>query len=97
MSITVTLTFSIRPDRVDEFRSLLENLLPDTRAYDGCLNVDVYQDQDSPGTITLLEDWSSKQHQQKYQTWRDESGIADVLEPFLAGKPSFSYIDRLDI
>ena len=43
MSITVTLTFSIRPDRVDEFRSLLENLLPDTRAYDGCLNVDVFK------------------------------------------------------
>jgi len=97
MSITVTLTFSIRPERVDEFRSLLESLLPDTRAYDGCLNVDVYQDQGYPGTIILLEDWLSKQHQQKYQAWRDESGIADVVGPFLAGEPSFSYLDRLDI
>ena len=97
MSITVTLTFTIRPERVDEFRSLLESLLPDTRAYDGCLNVDVYQDQGYPGTIILLEDWLSKQHQEKYQAWRDESGIADVVGPFLAGKPSFSYLDRLDI
>lgn len=97
MSITVTLTFSIKPERADEFKSLLQSLLPDTRAYDGCLRVDVYQDQDSPGSIILVEDWSTKQHQQKYQTWRDESGIADVVGPFLAGEPSFSYLDRLDI
>jgi len=97
MSITVTLTFSIKPERADEFKSLLQSLLPDTRAYDGCLRVDVYQDQDSPGLIILVEDWSTKQHQQKYQTWRDESGIADVVGPFLAGEPSFSYLDRLDL
>ena len=53
MSITVTLTFSIKPERADEFKALMESLLPDTRAYDGCLRVDVYQDQDNPGNIIL--------------------------------------------
>ena len=97
MPVTVTLKFDIKPERADEFKSLLESLLPDTRAYDGCLKVDVYQDQDSPGRILLVENWSSKQHQQKYQAWRDESGIADVVGPFLAREPSFNYLDKLDI
>ena len=44
MAVTVTLAFSVKPERTDEFKSLLRNLLPDTRAYEGCIRVNVYQD-----------------------------------------------------
>jgi len=44
MAVTVTLAFSVKPERAEEFKSLLKELLPDTRAYDGCQRVDVYQD-----------------------------------------------------
>ena len=97
MPITVTLTFSVKPDRAEEFKSLLESLLPDTRAYDGCLSVVVYQDQDDAGSIMLVEDWTTKEHQQKYQAWRDETGIGEVVGPFLAGEPKFRYLDGLKI
>ena len=56
MAVTVTLEFSVIPERAEEFKALLEELLPDTRAYDGCHRVDVYQDQDNPGSIYLMED-----------------------------------------
>ena len=95
--VTVTLTFTVKPERAEEFISLLKSLLPDTRAYEGCLRVDVYQDQGNPGNILLVEDWTSKQHQEKYQEWRDETGIAEVVGPFLAGDPSFRYLDHLDV
>ncbi len=97
MAVTVTLAFSIKPERAEEFKSLLRDLLPDTRAYEGCIRVDVYQDQDDPGYIYLVEDWQSKVHQQKYQAWRDESGIADTVGPLLAGEPRFNYFDKLEI
>ena len=95
--VTVTLTFTVKPERATEFISLLKSLLPDTRDYDGCLRVDVYQDQGNVGSILLVEDWTSKQHQEKYQEWRDETGIAEVVGPFLAGDPSFRYLDHLDV
>ena len=95
--VTVTLTFTVKPERAEEFISLLKSLLPDTRDYDGCLRVDVYQDQGNAGSILLVEDWTSKQHQEKYQEWRDETGIAEVVGPFLAGDPSFRYLDHLDV
>jgi|TARA_B110000263_G_scaffold245330_1_gene254732 quinol monooxygenase YgiN len=97
MPITITLTFSVKPERTDEFKSLLESLLPDTRAYDGCLRVDVYQDQDDPSSIILVEDWTTKEHQQKYQAWRDETGIGEVVGPLLAGEPIFRYLGKLKI
>ena len=95
--VTVTLTCTVKSERAAEFISLLKSLLPDTRAYDGCLRVDVYQDQGNAGSILLVEDWTSKQHQEKYQKWRDETGIAEVVGPFLAGDPSFRYLDHLDV
>jgi len=97
MAVTVTLAFLVIPERTDEFKTLLRELLPDTRAYDGCLKVDVYEDQDNPGCIYLVEDWETKAHQQKYQAWRDESGIAEVVGPLLAGEPKFNYFDKQDI
>ena len=56
-----------------------------------------YEDQDNPGFIYLVEDWESKEHHKKYQSWRDESGIAEVMGPFQAGEPRFNYFDKQDI
>ena len=97
MAVTVTLEFSVLLERVEEFKALLRELLPDTRSYEGCLEVDVYQGHDNPGIMYLVEDRESKAHQQKYQAWRDESGIAEVIGPFLSEKPRFNYFDKQDI
>ena len=97
MPVTATLAFSAIPERAEAFKALLRELLPDTRAYEGCLKVDVYEDQDNPGCIYLVEDWESKVHQQRYQAWRDESGIAKVVGPFLVCEPRFNYLDKQDI
>ena len=97
MAVTVTLEFSVILERAEEFKILLRELLPDTRSYEGCLKVDVYQGHDNPGIIYLVEDWKSKRHQQKYQAWRDESGIAEVVGSFLAEGPRFNYFDKQDI
>ena len=59
--------------------------------------MDVYRDQDNPGYIHLVEDWDSKGHQQRYQAWRDETGIVETLGPFLAGEPRFNYFDGLSV
>ena len=97
MPVTVTLAFSVIPKRAEAFKALLRELLPDTRAYEGCLKVDGYEDQDNAGFIYLVGDWESKAHQQRYQEWRDESGIARVVGPFLASEPRLNYLDKQDI
>ena len=97
MPVTVTLAFSVIPERAEAFKALLRELLPDTRAYEGCLKVDVYEEQENPGRIYLVEDWESKAHQQRYQAWRDETGVAETVGPFLAGEPRFNYFEKQDI
>ena len=97
MPVTVTLAFSVIPERAEAFKASLRELLPDTRAYEGCQKVNVYEEQENPGRIYLVEDWESKAHQQRYQAWRDESGIARAVGPFLASEPRLNYFDKQDI
>ena len=97
MAVTVTLAFSIRPERVEDFRIFLKDLLADTRGFERCLRVYVYQDQDNPGYVYQVEDWDYKGHQPWYQACWDETGVAETLGPFLAGEPRFNYFNKVDI
>ena len=36
-------------------------------------------------TYTLIEDWKSLEHYERYLQWREDGGIADLLEPVLVG------------
>ena len=97
MAVTVTLALAIKNERLDEFKGVIKDALPDTRAFDGCQTVDVYENQDKPGEIFLVERWDSKEHQQKYIAWREETGMMDALGTFLATPPSFAFYTKLDV
>ena len=97
MAVTVTMALVIKKERLDEFKGLMKDALPDTRSFEGCQSVDVYESQDNPGELFLVELWDSKEHQQKYVAWREETGMMDVLGAFLAAPPTFAFYDELDM
>jgi quinol monooxygenase YgiN len=97
MAVTVTLALAIKKERLDEFKGVIKDALPDTRAFDGCQSVDVYENHDKPGEIFLVERWDSKEHQQKYIAWREETGMMDALGTFLATPPTFAFYTKLDV
>ena len=96
MSIKVILEFQSKPGLIEELKSTFENLLGDTRRYDGCIAVQVIINQDNPLNLILLETWASRQHYEKYCGWRNETGALKVLRP-LSRRPSIRYFDNLDI
>lgn len=92
----VILEMQAKPEAVDGLKAGLKELLPDTRAYDGCQGVDIYQDRDDPGHLVFYERWDSKEHYQKYLNWRTETGAMEQLGKALTGPPSIKYFDRVD-
>ena len=97
MAVTVTLALVIKKEKLDEFKGVMKNALPDTRAFEGCQSVDIYQNQDNPGELFLVELWDSKEHQQKYVAWREETGMMEALGTFLAAPPTFTFYSELDM
>lgn len=75
---------------------VFKEILPDTRSYDGCIDVDVYQNQDDPDVVVLVEQWQSRAHYEKYFAWRVESGLVAQLGEAIDGPPSLRYFGPTD-
>ena len=97
MSINVILDVQSKPESIDELKSTFENILPDTRSFDGCINIKVIGNQDNPLNLVLLETWETKEQYEKYLAWRTETGALDALVAMLSQPPSIQYYDNLDI
>ena len=96
MACTVILTVrpkeGMRDTLVDTFRAIL----PDTRAFDGCLGVTVTQNMDDADSLVVIEQWSTRAHYEKYLAWRAERGDIDKLMGLLGTDPSFMHLEPLD-
>ena len=69
MAVLVGLNFKAAEGKLYAVADMFRAVLGDTRAYAGCIKVDVYEDE-SNSTITLVEEWETLAHQQKYLEWR---------------------------
>ena len=92
MSIMVSIEFSLQAGKQKEFLEVLDNVLPDTRAYDGCIKVETYAE-DNASSIILIEEWETKEHQQAYFQWRVDSGMIEAIGPFVSAQPEIKYYE----
>ena len=83
----VTISFNAAPGKRDRLVDLLAEILPDTRAFDGCNDVMLTERTGTPGALMLIEDWESAEHYEAYKNWRSESGTS-VLGTDLVDKSS---------
>jgi len=95
VSITVILEMKAKRGQVDALRERLSSDLPATRARPGCESVTVHQDQDSPETIVLIEQWASRQHQLDYLAWRQSHGDIEGFLALLDEPGPIRYLDFL--
>lgn len=95
MTCTVLLEIKVKKEFVDGMGEGFKGLFPDTRSYDGCIELFVSQNQDDPQNFVIVETWESRQHYEKYFAWRTERGDIDNLGTMLEGEPSLRYFDRL--
>ena len=76
--------FVANPDKVADLEDVFRLELGATRAFDGCVSLDVYFEVDA-STFTLVEDWESFEQYDKYLDWRMGTDLPGRLDPILAG------------
>lgn len=79
-----------QPDLAENLRDALVAFGPMVSGQDGCIGVEVFQDQSDPTRFLLLEKWSSVDHHQRALAAMPE-GALDGIMTALAGKPEASY------
>jgi len=95
MAVSVLLEAHAKEGNVDELIDILNNdIFPDTRLYEGFIDVYIIQDQDSPNTILLVEEWESKSNFESYLQWRTERGDMDKIVSLLTDPPAIRYFNK---
>lgn len=82
MPITAHLDLKLKEQSVAGAPAALQEILSDTRSFDGCLGVDVLVDSKDPAHVLVVERWASLQHDAAYRAWRagdGGSGLGDLL------------------
>jgi quinol monooxygenase YgiN len=94
--LLMSVTLTIRPERLDAFTAALAEVLPRARAEDGCLRLDVGRTVVNPAVFVLSEGWRDlveyrdvilqKDYYQEYLRISEEAyaspRIVTLLEPF---------------
>lgn len=96
MSVMVLLELQSSPENIAEMKSTFREILPDTRKYDGFLELDVYENQDDGNCLVLVEKWESRAHYEAYLSWRTETGALDAVVAMCTQPPSIRFFDNVD-
>jgi quinol monooxygenase YgiN len=83
----VMVTVKLVAKEQDKTINHLSRALPITRNYQGCRYCNTYIQQDKPQEIVLIQGWDSRQAQQNYIQWREETGALAELIALLAKPP----------
>lgn len=86
MTVTSLLDMRFATDHLEDGPRALLGILADTRAFDGCLGVDVVTDVTDAGHVIAIERWESLEHDEAYRAWRAGPG-ASGLGAYLAEPP----------
>ena len=78
MSLTVLLDLHLKADALAGAPAMLREILAGTRAFDGCLGVDVLIDSEDPAHLILLERWASVEADAAYREWRAGAGATNL-------------------
>jgi quinol monooxygenase YgiN len=88
VALTATLELRLKADALDSAFEVIHATLTATRAFPGCLDVQVLVDSADPAHVLVLETWESPEADNAYRQWRATPEGASDLGSVLATAPS---------
>ncbi|OAK56235.1 putative quinol monooxygenase [Rhodococcoides kyotonense] len=98
MTVTAVLELDIRPENAVAAQTILRRVLAETRAFEGCLGIDVFEDPDTANRWVCFERWASAEHDAAYRAFRAGPGAITDLGEHLSAAPKLAiYNHEVDV
>jgi quinol monooxygenase YgiN len=94
-NLTVLVEWQVKSDDIATAKALLEQTYDGTRHFEGCQRYEVYENQESPGNIILLTEWTSREQFTQYVAWRQETGVLAQFGQTFAQPPQIRYFGAI--
>ena len=90
MTLTALLELTLNQASLADAPRVLRETLQATRAFPGCLGVEVLRRTDDPAHVVIVEHWESVESDAAYRAWRATPEGASQLRSLLAGPASLT-------
>ena len=97
MTCTVVLEIRVKEAHVGGMAQAFKDLFPDTRAFEGCIDLYATQHMDDAQTFVVVETWESRAAYEKYFAWRVARGDIDTIKAIIEGDIGLRYFERLRV
>jgi len=91
--VTVTASWTIKPECAEVFVETLRQMFPVTRTHIGFRNIRLLRSESDPNQFILIQDWDAAQNHRDYAQFRVERGDTAKLLEMVAGVPQMGYWD----
>ncbi|MFZ2529472.1 MAG: antibiotic biosynthesis monooxygenase [Rhodococcus sp. (in: high G+C Gram-positive bacteria)] len=95
MALTALLELEFKPDALADAKTVMDRVLGETRAFDGCLGIEILVDRGNEARWVVVEKWQSTDHDTAYRKFRAGPGAITDLGPLLAGVPKLTHYSGL--
>ena len=93
MTVNVILEGTLKEGERENFTGICTEAFKVTRAFDGCQNIELIYNTESPNNWIFNEVWDTKEHYEKYLQFRTEDGTIDAIASLCVDVPSIRIFD----
>ena len=93
----VVKNFMAAEGKFEQLGTWFGEILADTRAFKGCIKVDVFSDESSK-TYTLIEEWDTMASYESYMEWRTQGGGVDMRgRDLIGGATTYKWGTKMEL
>ena len=97
MSIMLIIEAKVKPEKIADIKPFFAEILPDTRNFEGCEQINICFGEQDPHKMVFVEKWKAKENYEKYHHWRAETGTLQKLREFLDGPVRRTFLEVADV
>ena len=97
MALAVLLDLRLKPEALPGAPAMLRDILAGTRAFDGCLDVEVLVDAEDPAHLILMERCASVEADAAYRECRAGAGATELCSLLVSGAQVAPFTTASDI
>lgn len=95
MSIRVVARIIALPDRLQELKTVLIQIIEPTRQEQGCLQYELFQNQDDAADFTFVEEWENREALQAHLASQHLKQAIQKIDKLVAIAPDIRIYDRI--
>lgn len=85
--VTVVAVLKAKPEHLERTKAELEKMVEETQKENGCINYDLHEKLDEPGTFLFHENWESQEALDKHMQTKHFEHLTSIADEILSEPP----------